>query len=1172
MKKTSPSNEAPRPLLILGRVTNAADLALRRILHAKKRGQALVIVDYQGSMASHLTERNKGNLHKGPLLWCDLANRRRPTALFRFNRTSGMKPALRTFLSSCVQFVAATVSEPTINAVVELAYRLVDQGTIGLAALVQSLRRSETSHVLRRDGSAGDELDRLIEVLEWALRFPAVWCLSEGNNFVDLNRYLTMGGTVWVELPGSHFERVEHQLVSWMVDAALMDALLSRDRDRPSGAPARPAPILMYAFPAVCPLPLAGGVANARQVGVFQFSSTYPLSAAARHWLDIGADCWIAGDVGELPATSKTSWLTDAERARLRELKPGQVWVRSGFDQKAVTALVRPPEARDSLAHTYRRLALKRLRLTPVKQFSTAVANHEARVPQNTDLYRKLCTKEVLYAGWFRVKGHNKHSHGNDGITIEQFGARLDVELDRLAQELAQGRYRCRALRTVRLPKPDGDFRVIKVACVRDRVVQAGCLHLIEPLFDARFSRSSFAYRPGRGAHHAVALARAAIRAGKHWVVTADIKKCFDTVDHEILLRLVGDVIGDRDLLQLIREWLVADVIDFMDVIPSELGVPQGEAISPLLANIYLDPLDKEFEQSGLTFVRYADDYLVLCDTEAQAHAALRQMGEFLHGALRMALKPAKTQYSRVTHDLEQGIGFLGFQIALADVRIPPARIEVALQSVAEVLETVAAPSSTTMEKYDAIMLMNARVRGFRNYFMIDDAPAIRVQLTGMDSAVDALAQLQLPADASVALAWDSRERFVTSTDMTARQLQTAAEVALLTGGYPTDRLLNAPDVATSERAPMPALASTAAAETEAASPGSGGPGEGEKGDPDVLVIDGKLHVMTSGCYVTVSADDLVVRRRKNEIFRKPFSELSMVYLEGKGIALSAELTMRLCEKDVPIVFTPLIGIPSAIAQPVHSTRSNLRQQQVLRRNDPDILKVGINMLAAKVANQASVLKYFARYRKRTDDATYVELTRGADDVRTIAETLGGFDPSAVASRASAMGHEGRAAAKYWSSFAKLVPAQLSFPGRHTRHATDPVNSAVNYVYGLLYGEVWRAVVRCGLDPYFGIIHGTERDQGSLIFDLIEEYRAPFGDRIVLGLLGRGFDIAMDKEGRLRAACRQKLVHAFYKQWNRFIRWRGTMRPPADILEQQVSSLKSAYLGNDEYRPFRFRW
>lgn len=1170
--KTSTNREKPRPLLILGHVPYAADLALRRVLHAKERGQPLVVVDYQGNLASHLTEKNKGNLHKGPLLWCDLANRRRPSAMFRFRRSPGMKPALRSFLENCARHMTVAISTPTIDAVVDLAYRLADQGNVGLAALVRSLKRPETSHPLKRNPGLAAELDHLIGMLDWALRFPSVWSLSEGNNFVDLDRHFSLGGTIWIEIPGSHFERLEHQVVSWMVDAALMNALLSRSDDKPRREASRHSPILMYGFPSACPLPVACSELDAKHVGLFAFSGTHPLPSPAKHWLDANADCWVAGDIGQLPASTKTAWLDDAERDRLRDLRPGQVWVRSGANHKAVTALVRPPEAKDSLAHDYRRLALKRLRLTPIKQFSSALAGTELPAPKNADLYRKLCSKDTLYAGWFRVKSHNRHSHGADHITIEQFGARLDVELDQLALELIEGRYRCRALRTSRVPKPDGDLRVLKIACVRDRVVQAACLHLIEPLFDARFSRASFAYRPGRGAHHAVAVARSAIRSGKHWVVTADIKKCFDTIDHEILLRLVGDVIGDRDLVQLIRQWLVADVIDFMDVVPSELGVPQGEAISPLLANIYLDPLDKEFEQTGTSFVRYADDYVVLCSTEAEAQAALRQMGEFLQGVLRMALKPEKTQYRRVSNRVEDGIGFLGFQIGLSDVRIPPDKVALAIQSIDELVQIIASPDSTSMDKYQAVSGMNSRIRGFRNYFLIDDAPTIQTQFLEMDGAVDAIAAQRFPADLGTDLAWQTRQHFGPDMHAASRQSQTAAEVSILTGAYPLDRPLFPTPVFAGGQVDRTPAVSNDAATAGTTLPGADGANTGQMADLDVLVIDGRLHVMTSGCFVTVNADDVVVRRRKTELLRIPIAELTMVYLEGKGIGLSADLTMRLCDKDVPVVFTPLVGIPSAIAQPVQSTRSNVRQQQVLRRNDPDILKVGLAMLAAKVANQASVLKYFARYRKRTNDALYTKLTGSADEIRGIADTLDDMDPSVVGARTSAMGYEGHAAAKYWSAFATLIPEELSFPGRHTRHATDAVNSAVNYIYGMLYGEVWRAAIRAGLDPYFGIMHGTERDQGSLIFDLIEEYRAPFGDRLMLGMLGRGFDLVLDKEGRLRVAARHKLVHAFHKQWQRAVRWHGKMRAPSDILDQQVASLKNAYLGNEEYRPFRFQW
>lgn len=1166
--KPGTSPDKPRPLLILGRVPSASDLALRRILRAKKPDQALVVVDYQGSVASRLTERNKGNLHRRPLVWCDLGNRRRPASLFRFRRSSGMKVALRAFLESCAHWLSAPISQGTIETAVDLAYRVVDQSTIGLAALVRSLRRPELAHPLRREPGGSEELNRLVELLNWALRFPSVWALSEGNNLVDLGEALQAGDTVWIEMPSSHFERLEHQLASRMVEAVLLDALLSLRDVKPGRNALRQPPIVLYGLPTAAPLPIAfASDILAKQIGLFRFDSSYPLPAAARSWLDIDADCWIAGDIGTLPATGKTDWLSEAERTRIKDLESGEVWVRSGVDRKAVTMVVRRAEPGVSLASGYRNQALKRLRLTPVEQFSTALASFDLPAPQNADLYRNLCTKDTLRAGWFRVKTHNRDSHGSDRVTIDQFGVTLDAQLELLASELVLGRYRSRPLRTVRIPKPDGDYRVLRIACVRDRVVQAAFLHLVEPLFDGRFSPSSFAYRPGRNAHQAVALARSVIRSGKQWAVTADIRKCFDTIDHDILLRLVSDVIADRDLIRLLRHWITADVIDLMDITPSELGVPQGEAISPLLANIYLDPMDKEFERSGIKFVRYADDYLALCDTEPEAQAALRLMSEFLQGVLHMALKPAKTQYCRV----DQGVPFLGFQIGLGDdVRIPDDKMARATAVVGKLVATLASPVMASHEKWRATTKMNALIRGFRNYFLIDNVPLIRAQLAEMDAAVEAMAADQFKADSGPEFVWACRERFLDRSN----DLQAAAAATALTGAYPLEGrpdavdqfdALQANDVGEEKGKMLHPKTGGVAALGRAISEGNADAGA-------TIVVEGRLHVMESGCYVTITGNDLLVRKKKREAFRIPISDLTTVYLEGKGLALSADLTMRLCDADIPVIFTPLIGAPSAIAQPVQSMRSNVRQQQVLRREDPDIVKAGFGMLAAKVANQASVLKYFARYRKRTDAATYGALTRSADEVRDIAATLDGLDPVALAARALGMGHEGRAAAKYWTSLASLIPGDLSFPGRQTRHATDPVNSAVNYVYGMLYGEVWRSVVRAGLDPYFGIIHGSGRDHGSLVFDMIEEYRAPFADRVVVGMLGRGFDLELDAEGRLRNGCRRKLVSAFHKQWHREVRWRGRMRAPSDILEMQATSLRNAFLRNDEYRPFRFRW
>jgi RNA-directed DNA polymerase len=195
-----------------------------------------------------------------------------------------------------------------------------------------------------------------------------------------------------------------------------------------------------------------------------------------------------------------------------------------------------------------------------------------------------------------------------DGVTIASFGANVESELAALASELTSGRYRARPLRRIQIPKPDGGVRNLGIACIRDRVVQSACLTLLEPIFEPTFSRYSYGFRHGRNAHQAVAVTRSMIATGRQWAVISDVRKCFDNIDHEILLGLLAKRIADEEFLALIRGWLTADVLEFRDLLPTEIGVPQGESISPLLANIYLDPLDKYFEQLGVAFARYADD------------------------------------------------------------------------------------------------------------------------------------------------------------------------------------------------------------------------------------------------------------------------------------------------------------------------------------------------------------------------------------------------------------------------------------------------------------------------------------------------------------------------------------------------------------------------------------
>ena len=1158
-----------RPLAIVGRSVHAAQLALRRVLRAKERDQPLIVIDYQGAAAALLDETNRGNLHKTPLLWCDLANRRKPAAIFRMRRSDGLMPSLKAFLAQSAGLVTNPLSEATIEWAAKLVWELADQGTVGLAALHRGLHRPEILQWFRREHTGTDQINRLTNLLGWLLRFPAVWAAAEGNNPLDLQGTLKKNGTVWFEMPSQHFEKIEHQVVSHMAEAAVLDLLLSQKPDGSvTGAGPKP-PVILYAFAPAVPLSFRAETAMAKHVGVFGLSAEHALPKSAQTWLDAKADCWVVGDTG--PVAAGTGWLTEDELSRVRTLQPGELWARSGVNGKAITMRVRVSDHQLVLAHFHRRHSLKGRRATPVKQFSSAIAAIDRDTEDGIDLYGPLCRKENLLGGWLRVKNHDRESHGCDHVTIAQFGAHVERELDRLADDLESGRYRCRPLRTVRIRKADGGERVLKIACIRDQVAQATCLGLLEPIFEPRFSHFSFAYRPNRSAHHALAWARSLIRTGKAWAVTADIQSCFDTVDHDILLRLLGDVMGDRNLLRLIRHWLSVDAFDFDGLVPSELGVPQGEALSPLLANVYLDPLDKEFERTGIAFARYADDYVILCETKAEAEVALRLMTDFLHSVLRLSLKPAKTQYCPIA----QGAGFLGFMLDDRQVRIQQEKLDRATNAIRRRLEILASPSSTFSAKSAALQHMNALIRGFRNYFLVDDAPQIVSQLRALDAEIEKVARALLPISLRHEIAWLARERLVPAESTEHPDGAAATDPTNIIGTYPNYRGA-APSSDWAQAADARDTTQVATVESDTVKPGrqpEDSQTDDTAEDKDGVLIDGRLYVMTAGSYVTVQRDDLVVRRRQEELRRIPLDTLTMLVLQGPGVGISVDLTIKLSERDVPVVFAPPYGRPAAIAASLQGGHSRLRQQQILRKNDPAMLNVGVAMLAAKTGNQASVLKYFARYRKKqTQRTVHDELAKAAADIRSLADTMKELDASSSGLRSTAMGYEGRAAALYWSSLAQLIPEELSFPGRRTRQATDPFNQAVNYVYGVLYGEVWKAIVHAGLDPYTGIMHGTERDQGSLIFDLIEEFRAPFGDRLVLGMLGRRFQPQLGKHGNLRTSVRRLLVRAFHRMWNRPIRWRGKMVPPSRILEQQAKGLAGAFLAEETYRPFQFRW
>lgn len=327
-------------------------------------------------------------------------------------------------------------------------------------------------------------------------------------------------------------------------------------------------------------------------------------------------------------------------------------------------------------------------------------------------LFDKVYAERNLLAALQQV-ANNDGAPGVDHVTVREFVRRLPDVLGELSDRIRHGDFEPQAIRRVHIPKPGStETRPLGIPTVRDRVVQAAIVNVIEPIYEREFAEQSYGFRPGRGCKDALRRVDELLQSGNTWVVDVDLQRYFDSIPQARLMDRVKEQIADGPLLSLIERFLRAEILDEASRWTPEAGAPQGAVLSPLLSNVYLNPLDHLLAAAGLQMVRYADDFVILCRTAEEAQRALALVQEWV-AENGLTLHPTKTRVVDATRD---GFDFLGYRFQATRHGIRHWARPKSMRKVKDVLR-----AKTRRNSGNALSSIIARVnpvlRGWFNYF-----------------------------------------------------------------------------------------------------------------------------------------------------------------------------------------------------------------------------------------------------------------------------------------------------------------------------------------------------------------------------------------------------------------------------------------------------------------------
>lgn len=654
----------------------------------------------------------------------------------------------------------------------------------------------------------------------------------------------------------------------------------------------------------------------------------------------------------------------------------------------------------------------------------------------------------------------NPRARGIDRVTYESFKNDLQKNIASLLNEVLSGAYAPEPMQKIEIAKEKkNEKRPLSLSSVRDKIVQSTLAHHLSEFFDRTFSDKSYAYRPGKS--HIKALNRAAmfIAQKRHWILKTDIDDFFETIDHNLLLEHLASRIKDRRIVRLVSLLIQNGGFFRHDYFEHTHGVHQGDSLSPLLSNIYLDPMDKYLESKGVEFVRFADDFALFCQSREECETILRELRLFLQENLRLRLGEDKTYMAHIN----DGFAFLGARFHGHSRLIDESRLS---KAIAKLRSTAA--RNEPFELF--VNHTNQSVKTLKRYY-VKIVSAESPQVTQLETALSDTCTDKIihTRKAGIITSKGRFRQFLSSLeffrDHTAEQH--AARVDLI--------IAKAWESIAAEKS---IKADTAPLEKK------------KEEYSKKLTESSHLHITRPGVILGIAKNRFTLKESGKVVKSIPKSHITHIIVASDGVSLSTNVIRECSRSGIPIDFVDHNHLPYAsfVTFSAALSQNALMQMEIIRMGKG--IEFAYEFIEGKAKNQINYLKYLDKYHDRFDKPIVSMQT-------TLKKARSAATPNEL------MGYEGQISALYWDALQSIVDERFGFSARITQGARDTINACLNYGYAILYGKVRHALIKAGLSLHVSYLHAHDERKPTLVFDMIEEFRTFVVDRVVISMANK---------------------------------------------------------------------